>query len=95
MGAAGVLGLLGLAFVVLKTTETRQPRPVVAEQSTEWNIGFRSAEEAKGKGPLIAVVAVAVLVLVMGVLMMNWVLLVPKTDSLSVDTDETFAPDTP
>lgn len=97
VGAAGVLGLLGLAFVLLKSTEPSQAKPVVAEQSTEWTIGGLQRERSNSNVSATAAVAVGVLVIVMGV----WLMKGSQQDEpakptpLERETDPKHIPSTP
>ena len=57
-GTVGVLGLLSVAFVLLKVTEPS------AAPATESRFGFNRLEQAQGKGPVIVVTAVVVVAVI-------------------------------
>ena len=62
--AAGVFGLLGVVFLMLKSGGTKRTTSDSASTSTAWQLGFQNTEEAKGIAPLVAAIAFGVAVLV-------------------------------
>lgn len=68
VGGAGLLGVLGLAFMFLKATEKRAPARAV---STEWNVGLNKPDETEGNAGLVTAVAIGVVILIGVVLLMS------------------------